>query len=85
MGRPGDQRRQAASLGTPRAAGLLPGAGDGARVAADHYRIHPADVHAEFERVGADQAEQLAVQKSALKRAALLWPVTGAVGADAFR
>ena len=55
------QRGQAVALAAPAAAGLLPRAGDRAGESGDQHRIHPADIHAQLQRIGADQAKQLAV------------------------
>ena len=57
-GRHEDRRRPAAA--PPGAAGLLPERGDRARIAGEHGDVEVADVDAELERVGRDDAEHLA-------------------------
>ena len=42
---------------------LLPGAGDGTRVARQDGDVEAPDVHAELQRVGADDAEHLASRR----------------------
>ena len=62
---------------------LLPGRGDRARVAGQDRHVEPADVDAELERVGGDDAEDLAVAQPALDRPALGRQVAAAIAADA--
>ncbi len=69
----------------PGATGLLPGAGDGAGIADENRRIEAADVDAEFERVRACDAEDLAVGQLALDLAPLLGQIAAAVCLDAAR
>ena len=61
---------------------LLPGRGDRARVAGHDRHVEPADVDAELERVGGDDAEDLAVAQPALDRPALGRQVAAAVAPD---
>ena len=65
------------------AAPLLAQARDGARERDADRRVERADVDAELERVGGDDAEQLAVDQLALELAPLLRGVARAVGRDA--
>jgi hypothetical protein len=64
---------------------LLPEAGPRPRKAALHHHLQAPDVDAELERVGGDDAEELAVDERALDRAALLGCVAGAVSGDQLR
>ena len=68
----------------PRPAGLLPQAGDDARVAHQHRRIQVADVDAQLQRRGCGYPQQApALAQAALDLPALFGAVAGAVGADA--
>ena len=44
--------RQRRALPAPRAPGLLPGAGDGARISAQHAGGQRANIHAQLQRIG---------------------------------
>ena len=72
--------RSPAPPGAPEA---LPGRGDRARVAGADDGVEPADVDAELERVGRDDAEDLAGAQLPLDLAALLGQVAAAVAHDA--
>ena len=58
---------------------LLPGAGDGTRVARQDGDVEAPDIHAELQRVGADDPEDLAVAQALLDGAPLGWQVPAAV------
>ena len=58
---------------------LLPGAGDGARVAAEHAGIQRADVNAQFEGVGGDHRVDVARAQALLDLAALRGQIAAAV------
>ena len=77
-----DVDRQAAPA-PPGAAPLLAQARDGARERDADRGVERADVDAELERVGGDDAEQLALDELALELAPLLRRVARAVGRDA--
>ena len=64
------------------AAHLLPGAGERARVAGEHRGVEPADVDAQLERVGGDDAADAALAQAALDRAALVRQIAAAVALD---
>ena len=64
------------------AAPLLAEAGDGAGEGDEIGGVERTDVDAELQRVGRDDAEQLAVDELALELAALLRRVAGAVRGD---
>ena len=66
----------------PRAAPHLPQRRDRAGERDADRRVERADVDAELQRVGRDDAEQLAVHEPALELATLLRGVAGAVGRD---
>ena len=75
-----------ATLTSPRRPGpahLLPGGRDRARVAGEHGHVEPPDVHAQLERVGADDPEHLAVAEAALDRSTFRRQVAGPVAAQA--
>ena len=76
-----DVDRQPAAA-PPRAAPHLAQRGDGARERHADRRVERADVDAELERVGGDDAEQLAVDQPRLELAPLLRRVARAVGRD---
>ena len=67
------------------AAPHLPQARDGAGERDADRRVERADVDAELQRVGGDDAEQLALDEPALQLAPLLGRVAGAVGRDPVR
>ena len=79
----GDQDRHARSLPPAGPAELLPGRRDGSRVAGKDRDIEATDVDAELERVGRDDAEDLAVAQAVLDRPSLGRQVAAAVAADA--
>ena len=74
----GDARAPAPS-GPPE---LLPGGRHGARISGQDRRVQASDVDAELERVGGDDAEDLAVAKAALDRSSLRWQVAAPIAAD---
>ena len=76
-----DVHREAAAA-TARAAPHLAQRGDRAGERHADRRVERADVDAELERVGGDDAQQLAVDEPALQLAPLLRRVAGAVGRD---
>ncbi len=78
----GDEHGDAHVAAPPRPAHLLPRRRDRARVAGQDRDVQPADVDAELERVGGDDAEDLAVAQAALDRAPLRGQVAAAVAAD---
>ena len=65
-----------------RAADLLPGARERARVAGEHRRIEPADVDAQLERVRRDDAADAPVAQAALDGAPLVRQIAAAVALD---
>ena len=73
----GDQHRDRGPHPPPGPPGLLPGAGDGARVASHHATAQLPDVHPQFERVGRDDAAYLPLAQPALNTA----PFAGEVAA----
>ena len=77
----GDVERQAAAP-PPGAAPHLAQAGDGSRERDADRRVELADVDPQLERVGRDDAEQLAARQRGLDLAPLLGRVAGAVGRD---
>ena len=77
----GDVDREPAAA-APGAAPHLPQRGDRARERDADRGVERADVDAELERVGGDDAEQLALDEPALDLAPLLGRVAGAVGRD---
>ena len=79
----GDEDRDADVAAAAGAAHLLPCRGDRARVARKHRDVEAPDVHAQLERVGADDAQHLAVPEAALDRAPLGRQVAGPVAAQA--
>ena len=79
----GDEDRDAGALPPAGPAELLPRGGHRARVAGQDRHVETADVDAELERVGRDDAEDLAVAQPALDRAAFGRQVAAAIAADA--
>ena len=77
------EHRDARALAPARPAHLLPGRGNGTRIARQHRHIEPADVDAELERIRADDAEQLAVAEPALDGPAFRGQVSAAIPAHA--
>ena len=75
-----DCHRDIASPAGP--AHLLPGGGDGARVAREDRNIQAADVHAQLEGVGRDDAQHLAIAQASLDGAPLRGQVATPVAAD---
>ena len=73
------QRVAAAAAGSP---GLLPQAGDRARIPHRHGRIEVAHIHTQFQGRGGRYAQQLAVKESLLDLAALFGQITGAIRGD---
>src|SRR5439155_5816936 len=65
-----------------RATELLPGAGDGARVAGQDRDVERADVDAQLECVRRDDTEDLAVPQASLDRPALRRQVAAPVAPD---
>ena len=80
--RVGDQHRHRGARAPAGAARLLPGRGDGARIAHQHRRVEAADVDPELERVRGDDPEHRALAQPALDLAALERQVAAAVAAD---
>ncbi len=78
----GDQEDQGFLRAATCASGLLPRAGDGAGVADHEAGVEAADINAEFERVGAGDAEDIAFGKTPLDLAALLGEIAAAIGLD---
>jgi hypothetical protein len=76
----GHEHGQRLLLLAPCSACLLPERGDGAREPVEHAGVEPADVDAQLQRVGGDDAAQLAVGQRLLDLAALLGQVAAAVG-----
>ena len=81
--RRGHQHGHAHVAAPPRAAHLLPGPGDGSRVAGEHRHVQAADVDAQLEGVRADDPQHLAVPQAALDRPSLRGQVAAPVAADA--
>lgn len=80
--RTGHQEDHRTFLGAPRAAALLPGGGDGPRVARQHCRLEPADVDAQFQGVGADHAQVAAGARAFLDVAPFVGEIASPVAAD---
>ena len=78
-----DEDRDARALAPARPAELLPRRRDRARVAGQDRDVQAPDVDAELERIGRDDAEDLAVAQPSLDRPALRRQVAAAVAADA--
>ncbi|MCW0466126.1 hypothetical protein NB705_003199 [Xanthomonas sacchari] len=83
--RTGHQHAQRRLLATSGAAEALPGGGDAAGVAVEHHHVQRADVHAQFQRRGGDDAVDAAGAHRPLGLAALAGQVAAAVGADTRR
>ena len=77
-----DEDRDAHVAPATGASHLLPGGGDRARVAGQHRDVEAADVDAQLEGVGADDAQDLAVAQPALDRSPLRGQVAAAVAAQ---
>ena len=77
----GDEDGDAHRLPAAGAADLLPGRGDGAGIAGEDGGVQPADVDAELQRVGADDAEHLAVAQAPLDGPPLRGQVAAAIAA----
>jgi len=78
----GDEDRHRHVTPPPGAAHLLPGGGDGPRVAGEHRHVQAADVDAQLEGVRADHAEHLAIPQAAFDGAPLRGQVAAPVAAD---
>src|SRR4029079_3651760 len=78
----GDEDRDARALAPACPPELLPCRGDGSRIAGQDRHVEPADVDAELERVGRNDAEDLAVAPAMRDRPALGRQVAAAVAAD---
>ena len=79
----GDEDRDARALPPSGPPELLPGGRDRPRVAGQDRDVEAADVDAELERVGGDDAEDLAVAQAVLDRPPLGRQVAAAIAADA--
>ena len=77
-----DEQRQAVTATPARAPGLLPGAGDRARVTDHDARRQIADIDAQLQRVGGDHAHHRALAQTALDLPPQLGQVTAAVAGD---
>ncbi len=80
-----DQCRQAGARPAAGSAHLLPGAGDGARIADADRRVETADVDPELERVGCHHPAHAAVAEPGLDRVPLVRQVAAAIAADGVR
>jgi hypothetical protein len=79
----GDEQRQGLARATACPAGLLPEAGNGARIAHEERGVQVADVDAQFQGRRGCNAQQVATGPQAvLDLAPLLCPVAGAVGSQ---
>ena len=81
----GHQHAQRRLLPATGAAEALPGGRDRAGIAVEHHHVEAADIHAQLQRRGADDAVDAAGAHRAFGLAALLRQVAAAVGADARR
>src|SRR5262249_61959449 len=63
------------------APGLLPQRGDAAGIAGEHGDVEVADVDAELERIGRDDAEHLALAQTLLDRPATRRQIAAAIAA----
>ena len=79
----GDEEDDRLLGASARAAGLLPGAGDGAGVADDAAGVQAADVDAQLQGVGAGDAQEFPLRQLALDLAPLGGQVAAAVGVHA--
>ena len=79
----GHEDHQALAAPPPGAPGLLPCAGDGTRVAAEHAGVELADVNAQFQRVGGNDGKDIAGAQFALDLAPLRRQVAAAIAAHA--
>ncbi len=75
------QNGQGGLVAAPGAAGLLPGAGDGAGIAGQDSRLELSDVDTEFERSGCHDRIDLAFAQSLLDRTSFERQVAAAVAA----
>lgn len=78
----GHEHRERALPGAARPPGLLPQGRPGPRVSGDDHGIQTGDVHAEFERGGGGQAEQLPAVQGAFQGTAFLGQISAPVGGD---
>ncbi|MBA7482029.1 hypothetical protein ES707_17515 [subsurface metagenome] len=69
-------------LAPPAPACLLPGAGDGSRIARQHRCVKVADVYAQLQRIRGHRTGELTTEKLSFDLTALLRKITGAVGHD---
>ncbi len=79
---PGDEERQALARAPARPARLLPGAGDGARIAAEDRRLQIADVDPQLQGVGRHDPHHLAAAEARLDLPAEVGEVSPAVAGD---
>src|SRR5690606_36801536 len=79
----GDEHRRRLATAADGPAGLLPERGDRAGEAVEHDRVEAADVDAQLEGGGGDDAGQAPVEQLVLDAAPLLGEVAAPVGADA--
>src|SRR6266851_450243 len=85
-GRRGSHQHGArASAAASSAAGALPSGGDGAGISGHDDGIEGADIDAEFERAGGNDAADFSIAEAALDFAALVWQVAAAIAANGFR
>ena len=77
-----DQHRRRPPRRASGPADLLAHRGQRAREAVEHDRVEPADVDAELERAGGDDAAELAARELRLELPPLVGEVAGAVGGD---
>ena len=82
--RRGDQDRDARALTAAGSPELLPGRGHGPRVAREAGRIEAPDVHAQFQGVGGDDPQDLAITQAALDGPALCGQVAAPVATHSF-
>ena len=76
----GQQNGQALVVPPAAAAGLLPGAGDRARITGQQGHVERADVDAQFQRVGGRHAAQTAAEQLRFDLAAFERQIAAAIG-----
>ena len=79
----GHEDHQALAAPPPGAPGLLPGAGNGTGIAAEHASVELADVDAQFQRVGGNHGEDVSRAQFAFDLAPLRGQVAAAIAAHA--
>ena len=80
-----DQHHQGALASAASPPRLLAEAGDGTGEAADHHRVQAAYVDAQFQGVGAGQAQQFAFVELSFQSAAILRGIARTISGDALR